>query len=160
MAGIVFPSGDYSQGSAGEFCFPRKSRAIGNMQTVEETRRQRLKALVDREGGLANLCALLGLSRKETPGLSRILNANVRHERGGKPYVMGSPLARDIESRLGLPEGWMDTPATYAELENQNDPRAMVMTLMEAMPTSEWATVVRLVDALAQPANGTTGKNS
>ena len=54
----------------------------------------------------------------------------------------------------------MDTPLSYAEIHNAEDPRAMVMSLMEAMPASEWSTVVRLVDALAQPANGTTGKNT
>lgn len=107
--------------------------------------------LVDQEGGLANLCARLSLSRKETSGLSRILNANIRHERGGVPYVMGSQMARDIELKLALPVGQMDTPITYAELHSAEDPRTKVMSLMEAMPQSEWATVVRLVDALAQP---------
>ena len=67
------------------------------MQPVEDTRRERLKRLVQQEGGLANLCAKLSLSRKETSGLSRILNANIRHERGGVPYVMGSQMARDID---------------------------------------------------------------
>lgn len=122
------------------------------MQPVEDTRRERLRKLAQQENGLANLCVKLSLSRKETSGLSRILNANVRHERGGKPYVMGSQMARDIETKLGLPEGWMDTPLTYAEMhDNEADPRARVLSIMESMPTSEWSTVVRLVDALAKP---------
>ena len=136
----------------GEFTFSHKNRSIGSMQPVEDTRRERLRLLAQKEGGLANLCAKLSLSRKETSGLSRILNANVRHERGGVPYVMGSQMARDIEQKLGLLNGLMDTPLSYAELHNEEDPRALVMSLMEAMPSSEWATVVRLVDALAQPA--------
>lgn len=122
------------------------------MQPVEDTRRERLKRLAEKEGGLANLCARLGLSRKETSGLSRILNANIRHEREGAPYVMGSQMARNLEDKLGLPSGLMDTPLTYAEIHNDEDPRTLVMHLMEGMPASEWATVVRLVDALAQPA--------
>lgn len=65
---------------------------------------------------------------------------------------MGDPTARQIEEALNLPEGWMDTPLSYTETHNKEDPRALVMSLMEAMPASEWATVVRLVDALAQPA--------
>lgn len=60
-------------------------------------------------------------------------------------------MARDIELKLGLPAGLMDTPLSYSEIHNEEDPRALVMSLMEAMPSSEWATVVRLVDALAQP---------
>ena len=68
-------------------------------------------------GGLANLCEKLGLSRKETSGLSRIANANLRHERGGDPYVMGSPLARKIEISLQLELGWMDTPPLPGELD-------------------------------------------
>lgn len=67
-------------------------------------------------------------------------------------------MAREIETSLGLETGWMDTPLTYAELHGQEDPRAKVLQLMEAMPTDQWATAVRLLDALAQPspANGTT----
>lgn len=151
MRGIVFPAGDCLSMPAGEFKFPRKKRQINRMQPVEDTRRERLKRLAQQEGGLANLCAKLSLSRKETSGLSRILNANIRHERGGVPYVMGSQMARDIEQKLDLPTGFMDTPLSYAELHNEEDPRALVMSLMEAMPSSEWATVVRLVDAIAQP---------
>lgn len=71
---------------------------------------------------------------------------------------MGSPMAREIETSLGLETGWMDTPLTWAEALGQEDPRAKVMQLMEAMPPDQWSTAVRLLDALAQPAarNGTT----
>lgn len=151
MDGIVFPCGDCLSIPTGEFKIPSKKSPIAVMQPVEDTRRERLKRLAQQEGGLANLCAKLSLSRKETSGLSRILNANIRHERGGVPYVMGSQMARDIEQKLGLQNGFMDTPLSYAELHNEEDPRALVMSLMEALPASEWSTVVRLVDALAQP---------
>ena len=72
---------------------------------------------------------------------------------------MGDPLARRIEAALSLPKGWMDTPPTYSEMYGAQDPRTMVMELMEHLPPDQWPTVVRLVDALAQPAkgNGTTG---
>lgn len=59
---------------------------------------------------MANLCEALGYARNETAKLTRISNANLRHERGGTPYVMGSPMARDIEKKLSLDPGWMDTP--------------------------------------------------
>lgn len=73
---------------------------------------------------------------------------------------MGDPMARKIENELGLPAGWMDTPPTYKEMLGEEDPRTKVLQIMEHMPPDQWATVVRLVDAVAQPnvANGTTGK--
>jgi hypothetical protein len=71
---------------------------------------------------------------------------------------MGDAMAREIEEKLSLPVGWMDTPPSYLEINGDNDPRTKVMQLMEAMPPDQWQTAVRLLDALAQPAkgNGTT----
>jgi hypothetical protein len=71
---------------------------------------------------------------------------------------MGDAMAREIEATLGLENGWMDTPPTYAEIHGEDDPRTRMMLLMESMPPDQWATAVRLVDALAQPATGTLGK--
>ncbi len=115
--------------------------------------------LVQQHGGkLAELNEALGLPRNATK-LARIRNANARLERG-TVYVMGDREARDIEEKLGLERGWMDTPPSYAEMHGEDDPRAKVMALMESLPQDEWATAVRLVGALAQPKearNGTTG---
>lgn len=119
------------------------------MQTVFETRKQRLRLLKEKHGTWADLNVAIGWTRTD-PRLSQILSGSIRSDRGS-PYVMGDPTARQIEAALSLPEGWMDTPLSYAEIHNKEDPRALVMSLMEAMPSSEWATVVRLVDALAQP---------
>jgi hypothetical protein len=55
----------------------------------------------------------------------------------------------------------MDTPPTYAEIQGGDDPRAKVLQIMENIPADQWATAVRLLDALTQPAphkNGTTGQ--
>jgi len=73
---------------------------------------------------------------------------------------MGDDLARKIEEKLSLGLGWMDTPPSYAELHGEEDPRTKVLLLMESMPPDQWPTAVRLLDALAQPAQatGTTGK--
>lgn len=129
------------------------------VNTVHETRRARLEMLVQQHGGkLAELNEALGLPRNATK-LARIRNANARLERG-TVYVMGDREARDIEEKLGLERGWMDTPPSYAEMHGEDDPRAKVMALMESLPQDEWATAVRLVGALAQPKearNGTTG---
>lgn len=149
----------------GNFFFPLWVAESQQMilATVEDTRRARLGMLVAKYGGMAELYEKLGYARNETSGLTRILNANIRHERAGKAYVMGSPMARKIERTLGLPVGWMDTPPTYAELHGKEDPRAKVMELMEALPKDQWPTAARLLNALNQPPepksaeNGTAG---
>lgn len=122
------------------------------MQPVEETRRNRLRILVSQSGSMAELCQKLGYARTETATLTRILNANIRHDRDGKPYNMGGPMARQIEEKLNLESGWMDTPPSYAELHGENDVRAKAMAIIEQMPPEQWATALRLLDALAQPA--------
>ena len=126
---------------------------------MHETRRARLEMLIKSKGGkLADLNEALGLPRNATK-LARIRNANARLDRG-TVYVMGDREAREIEEKLGLERGWMDTPPTYAELLGEEDPRSKVMVLMEALPEDQWSTAVRLLDALAKPVapkNGTTG---
>lgn len=128
------------------------------MNPVEETRRTRLKMLVKKHEGMANLCQALGYARNETATLTRIMNANVRHEREGKAYEMGSPMARKIEEKLGFTLGWMDTPPTYAELDG-DDRQAQMLQAMENIPADLWPTAQRLLAALEKPEakNGTTG---
>lgn len=158
MGAIVFPMGETLSSPYGEFSFSPAGGQILRMEIVEETRRIRLQMLVKKHGSMASLCERLGYARNETATLTRILNANIRHDRGGEPYNMGSPIARKIEEKLSLGLGWMDTPPSYAELHGEEDPRTKVMLLMEAMPPDQWSTAVRLLDALAQPATGTLGK--
>lgn len=154
----IFPEGETKSTPQGEFIFSPWGSSIDGMDTVEETRRNRLRMLVKRFGSMADLCQELGYARNETATLTRILNANVRHDRDGKPYNMGSPMARQIEEKLALAKGWMDTPPTYAELFDQRDPRVKAMTVFESLPPDQWDTALRLLDALAQPTekNGTT----
>lgn len=129
------------------------------MKTIEETRREKLQMLVKIHGGTANLCERLGYSRAETSKLTRIANGNIRHERGGKPYELGSATARLIEEALELERGWMDTPPTLAEQYGHHDSRVLVMEVMEKLPQEHHATVLRLVNALVEPntKNGTSG---
>lgn len=131
------------------------------MKTVEETRRDRLQMLVNRFGGekdgMANLCEALGMARNNTAGLTRILNANVRHDRDGDPYEMGSKKAREIEVKLDLPVGWMDTPPTLTEQYGESAPLDKLATLMAAMEPEMQYKVVRMVAALAQPNEATNG---
>lgn len=143
----------------GEFIFTQRAGLIRAVKTIEETRREKLQMLVKLHGGTADLCEKLGYSRAETSKLTRIANGNIRHDRGGKPYELGSATARFIEDALSLERGWMDTPPTLSEQYGQQDTRVMVMEAMDNLPQEHHATVLRLVNALIQPAakNGTSG---
>lgn len=129
------------------------------METVEETRRARLKILVSQYGGMASLCEKLGYARNETATLTRILNANVRHDRDGKPYNMGSPMARQIETVLNLPVGWMDTSPSYGELHGEDDLRGQVLKAMENMSPSQIYQTIAIMNALQvkTPPDGEAG---
>lgn len=137
------------------FCMPTGD-AIGGMQTAYDTRKDRLLLLKKKHVTWAAINKLLGWEATSAR-LSQIGAGSIRSGRD-TPYVMGDEMAREIETSLGLETGWMDTPLTYAEMHGQEDPRTKVMQLMEAMPPDQWATAVRLLDALAQPtpSNGTT----
>ena len=105
---------------------------------------------------MANLCEALGFARNDTARLTRIANANVRHERGGAPYVMGDDMARRIEETLKLERGWMDTPPGYIDLKDGRI--SHVLKVMEAMPEWQRDQAVKIVDTIAQPVgNGTDG---
>lgn len=138
--------------------FPKIASAyvIKHMQTVAETRRQRLAILVQRFGNsLAALNVALGLDRTDAT-LSQI-RTQAPHSKTKKPRAMGDELARKIELALRLETGWMDTPPSYAEMHGQTDARAMAMAVMEAMPEDQWPKVLRMLDIFAQPEpkNGT-----
>ena len=124
---------------------------MARMQTISETRLARLAMLVKRHGdSLARLNEALGLDRTDST-LSQI-RTKAPNSKTKKPRQMGDELARKIEEKLSLERGWMDTPPSFGELLDDDDPRAKVLLLMEAMPPDQWATVVRLVDAVSQPA--------
>lgn len=127
------------------------------VQTIAETRRQRLQMLLDQYKTLANLNERIGLARTDAT-LSQIKNQSAHHKTG-KPRAMGDDLARKIEEAMGLPCGWMDTPPTYGELHGKPDPISLALDLLTAMEPSAQYQALRLLDALAQPpaANGTTG---
>jgi len=148
---IVLPIGYCLSIPSGKFIKRAFSGSIQRMQTVYETRRVRLEMLIKSHGGkLANLNEALGYERNHTQ-LARIRNNNARTDRPGKTFVMGDPQAREIEQKLGLPLGWMDTPPTYAELRGEEDPRAKALAVFEALPADQWPTALRLIGALAQP---------
>jgi phage repressor protein C with HTH and peptisase S24 domain len=83
------------------------------MQTIDETRRQRLQILIEKHSTLAALNEALGLARTDAT-LSQIKNKSA-HSKTGTPRCMGDPLARRIEEKLDLPLGWMDTPPRHEQ---------------------------------------------
>lgn len=139
------------------FSFVGPAHVITGVQTIAETRRQRLTMLLAKHKSLAELNDRLGLARTDAT-LSQIKNQSAHHKTG-KPRAMGDELARRIEGALNLPEGWMDTPPTYAELHGEPDIISKALTLLEAMEPQARYQALRLLDALAQPpmANGTNG---
>lgn len=160
MDGIVLPKGYTEQVPCGKFTSRVLLRHHRDVHTIDETRRTRLEMLLKRFGGkLANLNEALGYERTHSQ-LARIKNKNQRTDRPGKYFEMGDELAREIEAKLSLEKGWMDTPPSYQELLGDNDPRTKVMQLMEAMPPEQWQTAVRLLDALAQPAQSNSTHSS
>lgn len=128
---------------------------IACMKTVSETRRDRLEMLVKKHGSLAELNEKLGWARTD-PKLTQIRNANARAGRE-KPYQMGDAMAREIEDKLKIERGWMDTPPSYNEIHSREDPRAKAMLLLEQM-SPEQATVAHgsLLRLLNQKKNRAT----
>jgi hypothetical protein len=125
------------------------------MQTVHETRRQRLGMLKKQYGTWADLNQAIGWE-KTSSRLSQIYSATIRSDRG-KPFVMGDETAREIEDALSLTTGWMDTPPTYAELNGHPDVTSQAVLLLDAMePEARWQ-ALRVLGALTKPSNGTTG---
>lgn len=126
---------------------------IAGMQTVFETRRARLKMLVEKYGSIANVNR--ALEWEETNGrLYQIHNRSIRSDRG-TPYEMGDPTAREIEKKLKLDEGWMDTPPTFEELDP--DPRianllSIARSLKATNRNDELEHLVEISHTFAEPA--------
>jgi hypothetical protein len=135
--------------SVGQYDYLPNGYLIGWMQTVFETRRIRLDMLIAKHGKIADLNRALGW--EETNGrLYQIHNRSVRSDRGTL-YELGDPTAREIEKKLNLEEGWMDTPPSLGEQYGQDDPRAMVWDVVAQMPQGQLETAYRLLNALVNP---------
>lgn len=129
------------------FAYTMCQAVIPSVQTVDETRRQRLQQLLEKYGSLAALNIALDLDRTDAT-LSQIKNRSP-HSRTGKPRSMGDDLARKIEARLGLPAGWMDTPPDLFSEWIDPQLRDALGVAMRAMDSDTQYRVVRMVDAMA-----------
>jgi hypothetical protein len=70
--------------------------AVDHLDKTRRIRRERLQLLIDEYGSAIALANKLGFKSQ----------SRISHMLGAKG--MGESAARDIEHRLGLPEGWMD----------------------------------------------------
>lgn len=77
------------------------------MKEVEQVRRERLQSLRERFGSLAELNRELARPDRDAT-LGQYLNMTIG-TKSPKVKAMGSALAREIEEKLSLPRGWMDT---------------------------------------------------
>lgn len=75
------------------------------MQTIYDTRRANLLALINQYGSIAELNAATGRKRQDA-SLSLVKSKAIGYR--GKTRNMGDRLARTIEEKLHLPRGWMD----------------------------------------------------
>ncbi len=86
--------------------------------------------------------------------LSQIHSGTLRSDRG-TPYTMGDDTAREIEKKLDLPTGWMDTPPGLSETYGTSAPLERLAELLACMEPEMQYKVVRMVAALNEPAEGT-----
>jgi len=135
--------------TCGALFFEEACGLISGMQTVFETRRQRLRLLIKKHGTIAALARAIAIPEISEIRLSQIQNKSMRKDRGTF-YEMGDATARRIEEQLKLEEGWFDTPISYAELHGEQDPISKALMVMESLPEAERYKAVRLLDALAQ----------
>jgi hypothetical protein len=133
-------------------CYP-----LGNttsaMLTIAETRRARLEILIERfKGRIADLNEALGYERNDTR-LARVRNANVRKDRpGNKVFQMGDAQAREIEQRLDLERGWMDTPPgfEYASSERMEQLHKVAQTL-QPYQIDQWIAMATVLANAPRP---------
>lgn len=80
------------------------------MKPSSEIRKENLNLLIEQHGSIANLNTVLG--RKRTDATLSQIRKGLTHSGSDKVRVMGDTLARDIEKKLKLGLGWMDTDHT------------------------------------------------
>jgi hypothetical protein len=153
---LIVSTGYVNAISPGNFFFNHGDGSIPLMQTVQDTRRQRVGILKKKYGKWSELNDALGWERTNTR-LSQIHSGTLRSDRG-TPYTMGDDTAREIETKLGLPVGWMDTPPSLAEQFGHSEPLDKMAELMAVMEPAMQYQAVRVVGALVKPAEGTNGE--
>lgn len=115
---------------------------IISMDTTTNIRRENLRALVKKEGGVTCLAKKLSKSKSHVSQLS-----SYRANRG-----IGTRLAREIESKLSLKTGWMDTP--YADDKNN------ILTKWNKLPDSFKSQLEDYIDWLLEMLSKNPGNST
>ena len=98
------------------------------MKTITEIRRENLIEILKDFRTIAEFNETMGRKRTD-PSFGMIKNQQVNPNRG-KPRIMGDKLAREIELRLNLPDGWMDS----THLTNEEDASKSGVPYIEGTP--------------------------
>ena len=157
MNSIVLPNGYFKTIPIGKFTKGVISYNLHGVKTIDEIRRIRLEMLIKMHGSkLANLNEALGYERTHSQ-LARIRNKNARTDRPGKFYSMGDEQAREIELKLQLEVGWMDTLPTYED-PSLDERMRILHKLAESLTPHQVDQLIKIGATLAEPAperNGT-----
>lgn len=131
------------------FSFLSDPLLIGRMKTIAEIRLENLELLIGEFGTQEKVAELAGTSPVY---LSQIRNA-AADSKTGKVRQIGDPLARKLEEGCNKEIGWMDNPQiphTY-----RGGQIAAALAVMERMDPEQLSRAVKILDTLAEPANGT-----
>ena len=90
--------------ACGELMALARCYEMDGMEPIEEIRRTNLLLLISRYDGQRKLADAI---RKAPSQVSQWVSRSA-HSKTGKPRSIGSQIAREIETVLGLPSGWMD----------------------------------------------------
>lgn len=95
------------------------------VNTISGIRHANLLALIEAAGGVGPFSERVERSYSQ---ISQLKNRS-RHSTTGQPREIGDDIARHIEAKLQLPEGWMDHP--HAELPPLEERGATVLRVAE-----------------------------
>lgn len=134
---------------------PNRSAVLLNalMKPVDAIRIENLAKLIKQHGGQRKLADDLG---KAPAQISQWIT-QAPNSRTGTPRAMASTSAREIETALGLPHGWMDhehsevseAPAPYTRTLPPD--KQAIVDLWDALDADGRRTMLRVGNALAQP---------
>lgn len=111
------------------------------MKTVSEIRLQNFLNLAQQEELFNRFCERVGI--QESYG-SRIKS---------KDRPVGNTIARRVEQRLGLPEGWMDASHETAQPQTQEGPSsAGIALLIDRLPVATRTRLISLIHAMVSDA--------
>ncbi|MEY2630774.1 MAG: hypothetical protein RLZZ469_1671 [Bacteroidota bacterium] len=101
------------------------------MKTIDEIRRDNLSSLINQAGSLASFSERI---EKNPSQVSQWKNASL-DSKTGKKRVMSNYIARELEHKLNLGTGWMDTP--HDENNGELEQEAEQLYLLDELTNEE-----------------------